>query len=492
MFTNRAIKLLKLLQPHEQEEFLAYLKKQNKAKCHLTAKSILKFIRKGEAKTTKEGIFFEIYKYEYTVEQDYLLRNDFRLLSREIEDFLGSSEIFPLVTEIKALNYLHILLRSNDMSFLEKEFSAKESQFENPNLKEWFGKMHQQFYFQNLGFKEKNVEYFDQILEKQLKNVLENTAIKLAEINVRRSFSNRLKSLMGLEFSTDIPYNYQIELLSDEQNASIKYLSLKSLTYNKTGDEAIELLKQCNELLLISNSKYFNVQEEEIWVLSNLGFHYFWKSDFTNSEKYFKQSLSHAYIDQYKLKGNILYNYISACLKNHNYEQATQIFKKYKEDIDSSTRLEDKFKFHRILILLYNKDFKEAKQILFTSQAPDGSSEYYYFRTLSVLIFILNDEFERANMELRNYRQTRYNSPEISKLHKSMCNVFKHYLRLYERLDTLHIWEEKSAELIESTLSQQSPRTDIINYYDSILIDFLRTKISELKLKHVELEQEGQ
>lgn len=487
MFTNRAIKLLNLLLPHEQEELLSYLKKSQKQKCYLTAKAILKFLRKKNGHLTKEEIFQEVYNTEYTAEQDYLLRNDFRLLAKDIEEFCSSSDVFKYISETKTINFLALLLRSNDFNFIDKEFNAKEALLKNPTVKEWFKKFQRDYQFYNLNFTEEALADYEAKIDEQYQIILENTAIKLAELNTRKSFINRQRKLMGLGDKKPLKGEFKIDLFSKDQSKAVRYLGLKSESYNKSGLEVISKLKECEQYLNESDNDYFNVEEETIWLHSNLGFHYFLVNDFKNSALHFNKALKHPSIKSYRLKDNIIYNYVSTCLKLRDFKTAEEIIIKYRERLAKNMRLAEKFTFHEILLYIYTKNFDQAKRILHEIDEPKGMYELYYYKTLQVVIYILNDEYSRAQMELKVYRATRFPKGDISKLHKTIGHFFKHYLRLYDRLESLNTWDSRSAEVLENTFKLQSNESGNINFYDTLLIDLLKEKVKELERKRDEI-----
>lgn len=487
MFTNRAIKLLNLLHPHEQEELISYLKKSQKQKCYLTAKAILKFKKRKNGPFSKEVIFEEVYNYPYTPEHDYLLRNDFRLLAKNIEEFCGNSEIFKFTNETKAINFLALLLRSNDYNFLDKEFSSKEDFFKSPTTIEWFKKFQRDYQFYNLKFTEDALAEYESMIDEQYKLILENTAVKLAELNTRKSFINRQRKLMGLGDKKPLKDAFKIDLLSKDQSKAVQYLGLKAESYKKTGHEVINKLKECENILKESENNYFNVEEETIWLQSNLGFHYFLVNDFKNSAKHFSIALAHPNIKTYRLKDNIIYNYVSTCLKLKDFQTAEFIILKYKDILAKNTRLAEKFKFHEILLYIYTKNFKQAKLTLQYMSEPKGLYESYYYKTLQVVIYILNNKYSRAQMELKSYRSTRYPKGDIAKLHKTVGNLFKHYLRLYDHLESLNTWESNSFLVLESTFKLQANDTGEINFYDTLLIDLLKEKVKELERKRDEI-----
>lgn len=487
MLTNRAIKLLNLLNPNEQEELLSYFKKTQKKKCYLTAKSIIKHQKKKGHYLDKEAIFLDVYNIEYTAENDYLLRNDFRLLSKYIEEFCGSSDVFPVIGETKILNFLVFLLRSNDYDFLEKEFSSKKEYFDNPTLIEWFNKVQQDYQFKHLNFTEEALEVFEKHLDAQYKLILDNTAVKLAELNTRKSFINRQRQLMGLGERMPIQDEYTINLLSKNQNNSVHYLGLKSASYAKNGHEAIAMLKECETILQSAQIQYFNLEEEQIWLQSNLGFHYFLISNFENSAHHFFQALNHPYINNYQLKDNIVYNYVSTCFKMKDYETAKELIETYGEELSLNNRLKYKFKFHEIILYLCTRDFDSAKKTVGAMQAPKLTYEFYYFKTLLMLIYILNNEHSRAVMELNIYKTLNFPEGQMENLHKKMALFFKHFIRLQDRLETLEVWESASAKIVEDTFKLQSSDGSKINFYDSILIDLLKEKMGEMEQKRNEI-----
>lgn len=482
MYTNRAINLLKTLYQNEQEELLDYLRKQNKTKSYQTCKVLVKLLDKKNGNFTKEDVFYGIYKYEYASKFDYLLRNDFRILSREIEDFIGSHNVFPFVSELRMLTYLSVLLRTSDTSFFEKEYQAKDSQITNPYLREWLQRIYYDFSFKNLQLKDKFLVEYKQKLQDHRHNVLQNAAVKLAELSAKQSFINKQLELLGVGVNQEEPLYFGIDLQDSSNAPTIQYLVLKSATYKKSGQEAINALQVCSSMLLANEHPYLVKEFESIWVLSNLGFHYYLSGNFGEAATYFEKAYSLPMIAQYELRGNILFNYISALLKKADYERADAAMERYKKDWQNEDRLRCRFLFQRILIYMALKRNKEAKQLLVTMSVPESSYDYYYFRTLLVLIFILNDEYERAVMELRNYKQIRFALEELGQFHKMLCYVFKYYLKLYDKVVSLGVWDEAAYKSMRDALMRKSAAGGAAaQYQDTIMLDFLNARVEQLR-----------
>lgn len=481
LYTNRAINLLKTLYRNEQDELLDYLRKQNKTKSHQTCKVLVKLLDKKNGNFTKEDIFYGIYKYEYAAKFDYLLRNDFRILSREIEDFIGSNNVFPMVGQLRMLTYLSVLLRTGDTAFFEKEYQAKDAQITNPYLREWLERIYYDFSFKNLQLKEKYLLDYKQKLKEHRDNVLKNATVKLAELSAKQAFVNKQLELLGVSGYEEEPSFFGIDLEDPANAPTIQYLVLKSATYKKSGDEAIKALQQCSSMLDSDPHPYLVREFETIWVLSNLGFHYYLSGDFAKAATCFESAYSQPLIGQYQLRGNILFNLVSSLLKSPDFHKADEIMERYRKDWESENRLRCRFLFQRVLIHMALKRNKEAKQLLVTMSVPESSYDYYYFRTLLVLIFILNDEYERAVMELRNYKQIRFAMEELGQFHKMLCYVFKYYLKLYDKAVSLGVWDDMAEKGMQDALARKMPPANNVQYHDSIMLDFLDARVEQLR-----------
>lgn len=481
MYTNRAINLLKTLYQNEQEELLDYLRKQNKTKSYQTCKVLVKLLEKKNGNFTKEDVFYGIYKYEYAAKFDYLLRNDFRILSREIEEFIGSNNVFPMVGQLRMLTYLSVLLRTGDSAFFEKEYQAKAPQITNPYLREWLEKIYYDFSFKNLQLKDKFLLDYKQKLHEHRDNVLKNSAVKLAELSAKQAFINKQLELLGVNGYQEEPSFFGIDLEDPGNAPTIQYLVLKSATYSKSGPEAIQSLEVCSSMLNNYEHAYLVKDFETIWVLSNLGFHYYLSGDFVKAAGYFEKAYTEPMIGQYELRGNILFNYLSALLKKADFEKADTVMERYKKDWQAEDRLRCRFLFQRVLIHMALKRNKDAKQLLVTMSVPESSYDYYYFRTLLVLIFILNDEYERAVMELRNYKQIRFALEELGQFHKMLCYVFKYYLKLYDKATSLGVWDDAAEKSMQDALARKTAAGGAVQYNDSIMLDFLTIKVELLR-----------
>lgn len=85
---------------------------------------------------TKEELFIAVFRKKYSIEKDYLLRNELRLLNDELENFIASRQ---LLNEDNSFHKHYLLLKKlkneNRIKLFESEWSqcfknAKEQQKE--------------------------------------------------------------------------------------------------------------------------------------------------------------------------------------------------------------------------------------------------------------------------------------------------------------------------------------------------------------------------
>lgn len=482
MYTNRALKLLFLLGSEEQKEFLHFLKRQNKSKIGKTTKIILKLNQK-ENILCKELIFEEIFKKPYEEKFDYLLRNEFRLLAKEIEDFYGSSDIFPLANGIKAMNFLYLILRSQDAHFIEKEFKSKSADLGIGILTEWFKKMEQQYMIHTMNHSEKQLHNINKTIDNQYDLILKNAAIKLGDLNVKKAIVQRQMEVLGVEQFQEIPNSFQIHVNAKSENKTVQYLHYKKQSYTLFGQPALKNIKMCEKLLPELEEGIVDLYAEFIWVYSNLGYHYYLINDLKRSAINFKKAIDNKDFFKYPLRANIIYNYISACLKYPNYAHAAQSFEQYEQFITSNPALEVKFTFLKIILYLHLNKEKESKQLFKQLKVGDKNHDLFYYKSLQLLISIYFDEYERAQMNYRSFRLLKFSSVKLNTAHKDLVFLTRHYLKLYDKWKSLHELDVKSSEAIAAHFRHEKANDNYLHYNDSLLFGIIKAKAEEIQLK---------
>lgn len=144
---------------------------------------------------------------------------------------------------------------------------------------------------------------------------------------------------------------------------------------------------------------------EQLLIYNNLGVEYFIRQDFENAfENYFA---AYTIITQNNITINntnagILLNLISAAVSIHKYQAAIDIYLAHKDSLSTQTKFIHNLE--RIIAIAYLSigAFEKAFEFMPPNINERGKNEYYYYRAIYALGYLLNSEFDLAMREAEN------------------------------------------------------------------------------------------
>lgn len=440
----KTVELLKLLQKQEISTIADELKLKENYRL-----SELLICISGSDSFTKEDLFFAVYKSAYTAEKDYLLRNEIRLLNKYIETYIVKREIEKhdkdLIHDIILLNYF---IDTKQINLFEETWNAA--------YKKAIKEILLYPILELLSLKVKFISLFEEMNEKNYRimyDMLKENILRIDNLSMDVQFrhlkllnyTSRILSNLTQksEEKPDFLVNYKSGLDNLLSSVQIKYYQAKQYETDMSFDEKINTYHKI--LALLSDNPV-----AQFPILNNLGVEYFVRSDFKAAYTYFYKN--YELIKKHKIPlDNIVLsyflNFISTAVSVGEYKVAIKVFYEFEE------KLEKVHNFHNIqrivaIAYLFLRDSKNAFRCMPDNLNEREKNEYYYYRAIYALGYILEKQYDMADREADNaYRAlkaTPFKDGEYEKLFLAIKHLINYKTGKHTKKDLIleHISKE--------------------------------------------------
>lgn len=374
------------------------------------------------------------YKKKYNKSFDNVLRNEFRLLNRLLEDFIIKLQFNKAKKEnyyfYKKL-YLNHLLEKNVLDLFEKEIlkvfkriDEKEDYFDfYPIFELWTKLQNKKFSYSKHYFKESK-EFYHQGILKWFKEV----SFKTRKLELFISFIERTNKQIEGNIHYTEPVN-NIDVGSINNSNYMDFINKKIKAFKTYDFEKLRILIDSLKILRSVNNSTVNKSIEEFSLLQAIGVEYMLHGDNKMAVNYFQKVTElHGKIDDsYFVKG--LYNYLNVEVKLKNYSNAIELFKTHYHIIQKSN-LTDLFKNVIAICYLFVKDVKSAYKLTTIISSSVSTENNIYARCNIAMIHFLENNRELALTELNNIYQSISYYDQKNKAYIDFITNFKQYIHL--------------------------------------------------------------
>ena len=396
--------LVDIIEDNEFEAF-EFVMKNHKRKSLLKLFRYLKSLRSGQ-EPVDEKAFKIVTGSGYKKSDDYLLRNEYRLLSQAIGDFLaerrfreraGKSEIFKAIYYLEELSSRNLdtlffaeLRRTreklNDMQDAELELRVNEIEFQHRVLKK---KMSVE-----------NTFRLQEILDEnnRLNEIL--TSNRFWYQQSLQAYTSRMQWQLGVKKE----YNWNIE--NTTANAYQYFHYLKSLSYVPEVKDKLRVFREMEKFFSQVSNQLKHPQRELAVICANMAIYLMIDKQFDASIHYFEKTASLKKYLEKDLFATVMFNYTSTLLRAGRYAQAFEsIIKNEKVVLKNETLL---IRWNNIKAMCYimHEKAHEVKDFLPPAVDKNMYEDYIYHRVIQTMILFEKGKLETCENEAQNMMQT--------------------------------------------------------------------------------------
>jgi hypothetical protein len=387
-------------------EGLSRLSEKITSKKRDTLSRLYQIVRKetlvgGKLEEKKERIFKQVFENAYTKELDYLLRNEYRLLTNEIYDVMAELEVLTNITRDEVL-YERALFRALHKAKLWTELESSYQKFsEKARAACDYDALYEYNTLYASSLAEKHNNSPDALREAhRLFAECESLCEQMSSIKRAKSLYSAVAAEDMIQIrSSNSPKSVSLD--EHPQNPLAKFYYHKAQSVRLTGAARIaEMEKALKEL---SKVKIVSVlmKKEQLSALGHLGMLYFINSSFDEAVSRIGEAIALSREYGIALHASHHINHLSALIHKGDYESAIKSCDQYKPLL--------KAQFHNELLVmkayayLFLNEPLRAAELLPTSSSECREDTYSLCRYGASIIHYQRGRLEDAHREAKNF-----------------------------------------------------------------------------------------
>lgn len=435
--------------------------------------------QKHQPEPAKEVAFAAVYEKEYSKEEDYLLRNEYRLLFKEVVRFISTQEWGRQPEHRIKTKYLEHLLHTEQYELLEEEINESLGNARKNHNLEFLLALYDLKIAFNIHSKPQTLANAEETLAlaNERAAMLQTQLLrKLRMEETRMKMCERIIKAYRPDYEP-IPFFDTVELMPLQQNdAYARHLYKRAQINLVSPAERIAILKE-----LLGESDIINQYEPEPdkafgRFYAILAQEYYIQGDYESSFEYFALAMPLVKLMPGNTRDAFVFNYLMALLKGGYQAKAATIGAQYKENILQSPLLKNRAAFLFVMLHLFNKQPDEAEQYIDLESKADGTEFYYHMRLALSYVYYLRGQLELAERECTNLEQAL--NYELRKEGNSQVELNKTLNKMFRRFYALRI-EGQATGMKELTGPLRELMADVRNTsgFDSVFVQLLEGEI---------------
>jgi len=404
MKSNKLLETLILLDTLERKRFRNVIKNKKRETLILLYELCLSRIEKNLPIPEKEEVFLQLFNEKYTKENDFLLRNEYRLLTDEAEAFIRSAAVenqYPGICEAARLKYI---LQSGNTALFKKEFDSSSLKYKD-DLMFWLAidPKHLLYFITS---EQMSIEHFEDV-KKQIATVRDRLGRLynrvLSDYEIKKAYADKVHSILS---DTDVMPIESATVPTETRDELVEYRKLKARTYYTSGLEKIQILLDAKEIL--NKNKIPEFTDDEIWWLqASAGLEYYLQYDFRNAIIHFDELFASPGIERFNRLAEAALNYLSALMSIGEYEKSVQAISPFEEKMAASPPVFYKYICLKSLALLFLEKPNAARKELNRVEDHAIEFDFLYWRIAMVLSFAVERRWDDAQNEFKNLVKTK-------------------------------------------------------------------------------------
>jgi hypothetical protein len=482
---NRTVALTALLSSKDVKVFHNQLNEGKRASLPHLFNAICSGLKSSKPNSLeKEILFKKAFGEAYAKDKDYLLRNELRLLSKELTSFLALEQAKDAMRD-DSLEEKRLLLQSYIDRKAHDLFSSewrKVVEVAKNELRLDIALNIQRLAIEHwISTQQATVANYNQLLE-LLADYQETLKQHFTHQHLfgkhKQAFTERTLQAIGSDTQVSPLEIISINPSDEKQNdAFANHIAALTKAYAQRGSQKIELLKTAAGLVPEIKSRSFDKNATLATVNASIALEFFLLRELESSLPYHRKALEFGSgLEGGKLI-SFVFNYLSTLIRLEHYDQAIQLINEYTSLWQQLPRMRDRFLCLKAMCHLFQNDPKTAEACIPEDRKAGGLDHYYYYRFIQIILLFQKEKRELAMNEAENFEHTvRYNDNDQDYLR--LIQAMKKFLILKSEKPTIseEVYSDKAKKLKQS-LSEASESA----FADRALL--YRWIVSELNVK---------
>lgn len=426
----KALQLIRLLSPKERDEFghqLAILKNERIG----LAFSFLAKSKDEPGADLHEKVFRHLYGKSWSKKDDYLLRNELRLLSRQLEVFMAR-KLFDL-SDHKfdgEADYLYLcsLLEREAWELFEREWQQvirTTEQQGNVRLLVRLRELHLLYITLQPEHSQERFRMLAVAVDETDIATYRHRAYLMGELSIYRAQLVRQRH----EANPKLPLAPAPPLVYPDLSADpyIRYYEAGSLAYLNRGEKTIEALKEALELLTQIRPGLIQLPQRRQIIAANIALEFFLLGRHEEADVYYKEVMNSPKQLSPQRQAAVAFNYISNLIRLARYEEALEVIDSFKKQLQRISGFWERTVCQKVMCLIYTNRDHEAKRLILDNQTAVDYDVLFYMRLALAIAFYKEQKTELCLRELENIEQSLRRSSE-------QFHIYIHIVRIFSKV----------------------------------------------------------
>lgn len=430
MATRRTEKLLGALSEREREELAVVVAAAQRG----TLSALLDYLSARTEATeepAKEDVFRVVFGREYTKKEDYLLRNEYRLLNNRMYDLLARTRVLRDIETRDSARTLAVLRSLLDRDLVQEFESQAVKALEQAGREYDFDTARQieELLFE-CTFTRKSVTA-EMLLT--VRDILQRQYTYLRQMAAVEESKNRSR-LYSVEKMLRTA-NYSLEESGEptqESNLLVDYYIHAGMTFRTEGEQSVEHAREAVRHIMQLDDTLAMYHTEKARALNSLALAYTMHGMLHEASRAFEEAIAFSTSHGLVVNIGLLFNYSSTLMKLGDYAAVLELGEQYRDMISADVRLKHRFDSFRCYCFLFLNEPDKAFDALPQQLHQLPPFEVRYFRYVYLIMPYQHGETEQALRETLNYQQyfRRAELDTTTHVDRDLVKIFRSFFTL--------------------------------------------------------------
>ncbi len=474
---SKAFALLRGISKEQLKSLLGAVKNHKRPGLKKLFLTLTEALPEGEPESAE--VFKIVFGKKYGKKEDYLLRNEYRLLYAWMLEELCQEGGQDKTDDISVIKFL---LVSRIYDLFEEEFNAawrKNTEKENVTVLLLLSDLNIEYHLSGKAQTLQNAITTADLCKQRIELLKTDFLRKVRTDEVRLKMAERVTSA----YKDNMPSAFLLTVNLEELEASdsfAQYLRTRAQINFARGEEKIKLIKTILSRKEILHKYENNPEEATCRFLINLAQEHYFTSNFSDAVAFYKKAFG--FYDKVSLpvKEVLVINYVLALMRNQRYSEAAHLAMTNDSLLLKSKILGSRSPFLLAALNLYERNPEGAEKFVDLESKNEGSEFYFHMRLVLSAVYYLRGNLDLAIRESINVDQAvNYelnHEPTLqTKVSKPIVSLFRRFYLTWQQIpgnDRSKSFEKLKNEVQQSinAFSDQSP--------NSILTEWLVQEIN--------------